>query len=355
MAGGTGTKLWPMSRDEKPKQFQHIVSEQTLFQTCVRNLLEAYSPKDIFIATKKKYIKYVLEQTPEIPLKQIIAEPNIKKNQGPATIFAALKVAHYYPDEPFMVIQSDDLREPNEAFLEMISEYERIVTKTRKLISGGIKPLHPIQGVDYFQLGDRYKDSEKLQIHEVEKFIFRPDTFEETKRLIENFNVVTHTNHHCWYVDELMKVTKIYKPQWYEKLSAIKEIIGADNEEELVEKYYSEIEEGANIEEVTKHVFEKDGLISILPFKWTDVGTWGSVYEYFTEGNGNHIDGKVISIKNDKLFLKGNKDKLVAIMGTKNLVVVDTDDVLLICDKDKVGDLKSVFDELDKHDWKGYL
>ncbi len=152
MAGGQGTKLWPYSTDDIPKQFQTILGETTLFQMNVKALLKAFSVEDIFISTKKKYVKFIKDQTPEILEDHILAEPDAKKNMGPGTIYAVLKVDSMYPGEPFMVVQSDCIRDPEEKFIEMIKESDKLVRKTKQLISGGARPHSPIMGIDYFQL-----------------------------------------------------------------------------------------------------------------------------------------------------------------------------------------------------------
>jgi mannose-1-phosphate guanylyltransferase len=353
MAGGQGSKLWPYSTEEKPKQFQPVIGEQSLFQKTVYGLLEGFGVEDIFISTKKKYVKYVLEQTPEIPMRQIIAEPNAKKNQGPGTIYAAMKIADVYPDEPFMVIQSDCIREPNSKLIEMINESDKLVKSTKKLLTGGVRPLYPAMGVDYFQLGEKVKEKTSLEVYTVDKCVYRLGTYKETKALIENFHVVTHTNFQCWFSDLLLEATKELRPGWYEKMIKIRDSFGKANEDQITEQLYSEIENPGNIEEVTFNIFEKNGLVVLLPFKWTDVGTWGSIYEYFTSNGGSsYKDGDIADVDTKGCLIKGKKGKVIATLGIEDLVIVDTDEALLICKKDESGSIKKVLDKMDEKGFK---
>ncbi len=349
LAGGQGTKMWPYSTEDKPKQFQAVIGEQTLFQTTVYGLLEGFNLEDIIISTKKKYVDFVLTQTPEILRKNIIAEPDAKKNQGPGTLYSAMKTDYMYPGEPFFVVQSDCLREPNHKFLEMIREVDKFVSTHKKITTGVRNPLYPVMGVDYFQLSKQIDSEGNLEIFEVEKFLGRLPTFEETKTMVDNYHVVIHCNHLSWYSDLLLEATKEFHNDWYEKMIEIRDTFGKNNEEELTEKLYSEIPNPGNIEEVTSHIFEESGAVFMLPFRWTDVGTWDSVYEYFSQGKSlNYKDGDILDIDTTNSLIKGRKGKLIATLGVDNLVIVDTDEALFVCRKDRSGDVKEILQRLEK-------
>lgn len=354
MAGGQGTKLWPMSRESAPKQFQAIVGDKTLFRTNIEALLKGFTPDDIFVSTKEQYLEFVKKDAPELPERNIILEPNIKKNQGPATGYAALKVAHYYPDEPFMLIQSDCLRIPDDKFIEMIKGADKLVNEDHKLITGGARPLFPIMGCDYLKLGEKIKNSNGLEIYHVDEFIPRLDDYNKTKTLISNFHVSIHSNHYCWFIDDLMNAFKTYRPNWYEKLNEIKETFGKPNEKEETERIYNEFEEGP-IEDVTKEIFAKEGNVILMPFKWTDIGTWGSIYEYFAKHEEVYADGDSVNVDSKNTFIKGKKGKIIATIGVENLVIVDTDDALLVCRKDRAGEIKKVLDGLKNNKLEKYL
>ncbi len=352
-AGGQGTKLWPMSREDKPKQFQPIIGDTTLFRQNVESLLKKYGAQDIFVATKRRYVKYVVEDAPEIPLENIIVEPDIAINTGPAVGLAIVKVAHRYPKEPFMIVQADCLRKPDVKFIEMTKIAEDLVKKEKKLVTGGQKALYPDMGIDYLMLGEILKSQKKADIFKIEKFVPRLATVEETRKLIGDFRIATHSNHYCWYPDLMLEAYKKYKPNWYKSLMKIKAILGKQNEAQEIEKIYSKMEAGTT-EDVTKHIFSQSYII-INPFKWTDMGTWGVIDEFLSEEKKNYIDGNAIVVDTKNSFIKGNKNKLIATIGLDNILVVDTDDALLICPKNRAQDVKKIVDELKKNKDKKYL
>lgn len=356
-AGGQGTKLWPYSRESKPKQFQAIVGDKSLYAETIETLLKKFQPEDIFISTKRKFIKYISEQSPQIPLKNYIIEPDVAKDRGPGEGLAFLKLSVYYPNEPFFVVQADCVRKPEEAFLQMIEEAGKLVQRDKKYVTGGLKATEPNMGVDYLQLGERVKGCEE-EMYEVKDFLGRRSSYKETKELIENFHIVTHCNHSCWYPEMMLDAYKKYRPDWYEALMKIKAALDKPGEDVAIEEIYATMEKGAT-EEVTKEVMKAgEARIILLPFKWTDIGTWGSVYEFFADGDGteNYKDGQVIDVDTTGSLIKtSNENKLVAIAGIEDLVVVDTDDILLIIPKDKIEKIKDIQAKLAENPERKYL
>jgi mannose-1-phosphate guanylyltransferase len=352
-AGGTGTKMWPLSKENRPKQFQKIIADKSLYKYQVETLLKRFPLHDIYVSTKEQYVPLVLEDTPDLPAENIIIEPNFKKNRGPGEGYAILKLSVLFPDEPFMIIQSDDLRVPEDRFLDMIETMEKLVRRDKKFISSGQKAIYPDMGSDYLQLGQRLSFEGDIEIYNVDKFVYRLGDYQKTKDLIENFHVSTHTNHNCWYPELMLEAYKEFKPEWYAALMQIRDTFGKANEKELTEKIYAEMEEGPT-EEVTKHVFER-GYIILNPFKWMDFGTWDSMYEHLATPGEVYADGDVISVQSRNTLVKGRAGKIIATLGVDNLVIVDTEDALLVCAKDRTGDIKLVLDELKKRGLNQYL
>lgn len=356
-AGGQGTKLWPYSRETKPKQFQPIVGDKSLYTETIETLLKKFTPEDIYISTKRKFIKYISEQSPQIPLKNYIIEPDVAKDRGPGEGLAFLKLSLYFPDEPFFVVQADCVRKPEEAFLQMIEEAGKIVERDKKYVTGGLKATDPNMGVDYLQLGEKVAGSSQ-EMYQIDDFLGRKSSYRETKELIENFHIVTHCNHSCWYPGLMLDAYKQYRPDWYEALMKMKEVIDKPGEDAAIEEIYETMEKGAT-EEVTKEVMKAgDACIILLPFKWTDIGTWGSVYEFFVDGDGkgNYKDGRVITVDASGSLVKTSNDKkLIAVAGVEDLVIVDTEDVLLVIPKDKIEKIKDLQAILKENGEKEYL
>ena len=353
-AGGQGTKMWPYSRQDKPKQFQPIIGDVSSYEQTIKTLLKKFSAEDIYISTKRKFIKYVSEQSPQIHLRNYIVEPDIARDRGPGEGLAFLKLAMDHPDEPFFLVQADCLREPEGKFLEMIEQAEKLVTKHKKLVTGGIKATEPNMGVDYLKLDGQIDGFREA--YNIDEFLFRRKTLKETKDLVENFHVVAHCNHTCWYPEMMLDAYKEFRPDWHEALMKIKEVIGKPGENEAIEEIYATMEKGPT-EDVTTHVMNSGkATVILLPYKWTDVGTWGSVYEFFEDGTGNYEDGNIISVDTQGSLIKtSHKEKLIAIAGVKDLIVVDTDDALLVIPKDQIDKIKDLQKVLEDRNETEYL
>lgn len=354
-AGGQGTKLWPYSRQDKPKQFQPIIGDTSSYEQTIITLLKAFTPEDIYISTKRKFIKYVSEQSPQIPLKNYIVEPDISKDRGPAEGLAYLRLSVNHPNEPFFVVQADCIRSPEDKFLQMIQDAEKLVVKHRRFITGGIKATEPNMGADYLQLGERVHNNGQ-EAYQIDKFLFRRSSIKETRQLIEDYHVVAHSNHTCWYPELMLEAYKKYYPDWHKALMKIKDVLDKPGENEAIEKIYAEMGKGPT-EEVTKHLMDSgEAMAILLPYKWTDVGTWGSVYDFFCDGSDNYEDGNVIAVKtNGSLVKTSSKSKLIAVAGLDDVVVVDTKDALLVIHKDQIDKIKDIQKLLEDRSETEYL
>lgn len=354
-AGGQGTKLWPYSRQDKPKQFQPIVGDTSSYQETINTLLKEFSAEDIYISTKRKFIKYVSEQSPQIPLRNYIVEPDIAKDRGPGEGLAFVRLSIDHPDEPFFLVQADCIRDPQDKFIEMVRAAEKLVTQHKQFITGGIKATEVNMGTDYLSLGERVYHN-GVEAFQINKFLFRKKTLKETRELVENYHTVVHSNHTCWYPGLMLEAYKKYRPDWYEALMKIKDALDKPGENEAIEKIYSTMEKGPT-EDVTKRVMDSgEAMVILLPYKWTDVGTWGSVYDFFAEVDENYEDGNVIAVDtNSSLIKTSNKSKLIAVAGLDDMIVVDTDDALLVLPKENIDKIKDIQAILEKRSETEYL
>jgi len=222
------------------------------------------------------------------------------------------------------------------------AEAEKLVVSDKKMVTGGIKAAYPIMGIDYIKLGEKLDISSNLQIYRVDSFIPRADDFEKTKELIKDSRVATHSNHVCWYAELALEAYKNHRQDWHQALMKIRDIIVSGGPQSAIDEIYSTMASGAT-EEVTKHIFP-DAYIILLPFRWTDIGTWNSLYEFFSKNGEVYQDGKnIVALNSKESIVKcANNKKIIAAYGLEDLVVIDTNDALLIIPKskaDKVGDL----------------
>jgi mannose-1-phosphate guanylyltransferase len=355
MCGGQGTKLWPYSRQNQPKQFQPIIGEKSAYQFCVETLLSTYPAEDIYISTKHKFIKYISEQSPQIPLKNYIVEPDIALDRGPGEGLAFLRLSMLFPDEPVFYVQGDMVREPGEKFIEMIKAAEKIVRETGRYITGGVKATEPNMGADYLEVGESIPN-DMVEAYRLTKFHYRKKTVRETKELIDNFRVVMHWNHLCWYPAKIIEAYKEFRPDWYDALMRIKDAFDKPGEQEAIQAIYETMEKGPT-EDVTRNIMDSgEAVVILLPFKNTDVGTWESVREFNSDDQENHFDANVVAIDTAGTLVKTrHKDKLIAVAGLKDMVVVDSGDVLLVIPKDDIDKIKEIQARLVETDNKRFL
>lgn len=332
ICGGVGTKMWPESRQKTPKHFLPLINGKTLFDCNYEALRKKYKPEEIFISTTESQRPMVRAVVPEIPEQNYIPEPEFR-NQGPATsLIAAYLYKLGFKDETFMLVQVDDIREPVEEFLRMMDTCDKLARSSGKYITGGFKPDFAVMGVDYLIKGKRVTKDDDVAVYEVDKFVWR-GTKEQVEGYLKNGDALLHTNHTCMTPANFMEMLKKYRMDWYTPM--MNYINGADLKTE-----YASMPKGP-VEEVTQLVFNDGGALVVeLGFGWIDFGTWESLSKY----EGEQTEGMNILIDSKNNFIMSKKT--VAMVGVDDLVVVETDDALLICKKDQSGRVGEVVKKL---------
>ncbi len=339
ICGGFGTKLWPISRQEKPKHFLPLIGDKSLFQINYESLRTKFKTEEIYVSTNEDQVILAQEQAPDIPASNYIIEPEMR-NQGPATGFiAATLYKKGLADEPFMIVQVDDLREPTEDFIKMMMICDSLARNETKYITGGFKPSYSVMGVDYLVKGDRITAENEIGVFKVDKFVWR-GTKEQTEELIKENKALIHTNHTCMTPRNLLNMLKTYKLEWYEPLMNI--VSGGD-----VKTEYAKMPPGP-LEDVTQKVHANgESLVVEHPFIWTDIGTYESLDRYLKARGLYKTSDNIVDLNGKNNFVKlDDLNKVVALVGVDNLVVVDTGDALLICDKNQTGQVSEALKEV---------
>lgn len=338
ICGGFGTKLWPVSREHRPKHFIKLLGDKSLFQLNYEALRTRYKPEEIYVSTNGGQIDFVTKQAPDIPQSNYIIEPEMR-NQGPATgLIAAFLYKKGLIDEPFMVVQVDDLREPTDKFIAMMEECDKLARVDNRYITGGLKPKFPVMGVDYLIKGEQVNKN-NIGIYKVNKFIWR-STKEQTEGLLKEQNILIHTNHTCMTPKNMLEMLKKYKPDWHEPL--MNYINGADLNVE-----YLKMPAGL-LEDVTQKVHEAgESLVVELPFEWNDFGTFEAIDDYLRNKGLYNVGENIVDMSGSKNFVRlDDPNKIVALVGVDDLVVIDTGDVLLISNKKSTGQVGEALKEV---------
>jgi mannose-1-phosphate guanylyltransferase len=335
ICGGVGAKLWPESSPTMPKHFLPLVSGKSLFQINWEDLRKKIDAADIFLQTNPIQAELALKQEPEISKDNILLEPE-PRNTGPAIgLTAALLTKKGFGDEPFILIQADDLRKPVERLYDMAQVLEKYALNSDKYITGCIKPDRIVRGVDYLVKGKLLDNQNGINVYEVADYIDRSEE-EKLQKYMGTDDLMIHCNHTTMTPNNYLKIYEKYRKDWYEPLM---EIVNGGP----VDENFLKMAKGAQ-EEVTPLLHRSgQGIMVELPFDWVDLGTWESVDKYLEDNNLLNKD-KQIEIEGQNNFVRS--DKTVAIVGLSDLVVIDSPNGLLICPKSMSGKLGQVPEKL---------
>ncbi|MCD6109574.1 mannose-1-phosphate guanylyltransferase [bacterium] len=353
LAGGIGSRLWPMSRNSKPKQFQKITGDKTMIQeTCDR--LSFLNPEDIFIATNKNFFEDILlQQLPDIPSNNIILEPALR-DTATCIGFAAMKLSLIDPEDVMVVIYADHLvKDPNQ-FIEKLEVAEQIAKDGKTLNIIEVKARFPNVNLGYVHTGKKIEEINGNDVLEFKGFTEKPD-IKKAKEFIKSGNYLWNTGMYVWRVDTILEKYKKHLPDTYKKLMKMKQAIGSANEEAIIRKEYSSCEKISIDYAIMEKVDPNEVRIIPANFGWSDVGTWESIHDELVKTPEENIfQAKQVSIDTKGSLIKAeNPEKIIATIGLENIIVIDTTDALLICPKDRSQDVKKIVKLL--RDKKEYL
>lgn len=343
MAGGKGERFWPKSRSNYPKQFLSLTNNgKTMIQLTAERLLPLIEYEDMYIVTNKNYVKLVKEQLPEIPDENILAEP-FAKNTAPAIGLAAAIIQHKYDDAIMLVLPSDHLIKQNQMFVDTLKTSINVAKEDENLVTIGITPTYPETGYGYINYGQSNYSEKYSNVYEVEKFVEKPD-IEKAKEYIESGNYIWNSGMFVWKVSSIMNNFNKLLSDTYDGLMDIKNSIGKDNFQDVLYNNFIKFKS----ESIDYGILEKASNIYTIPgtFGWDDVGSWLAL-ERISKTNeyGNAVTGNVITIETKNSIINGT-NKLIAAVGVEDLIIVDTDDAILICSKESTQDVKKVIENL---------
>ena len=335
MAGGAGTRFWPVSRVEKPKQFLDVADTgKSFIRHTYDRMLKILPKENILIATAAKYRDLVMEQIPELESHNLLLEP-YTRNTAPSTVYATYTLLKRNPDANFVVMPSDYIIKNEDLFAQNIEAAFDYVEKNDNLVTFGVVPTRPDTNYGYAQaLGgrDAIKTNEPVK---VKTFTEKPDK-ELAKVFLASGEFLWNAGIFIWKAQIIRQEMETHLPQVTGMFKGWEHALGTSVEKEFVTKAFSDC---MNVS-LAYGVMEKTDKAWIYPvqFDWQDVGTWESLYNYMSDKDfkGNtHSAQKVLLDNTEKtLIISPEKKKLVAIKGLEDYIVVDTDDVLLVCPKD---------------------
>jgi mannose-1-phosphate guanylyltransferase len=355
MAGGVGSRFWPKSRARKPKQFLNILSSKSLIEQTIERVNHLIPEENIFIVSNKNQTAELVQVLPKFPIKNIILEPQ-SKNTAPCIGLASLFIKRQQPDAVMVVLPSDHLIKDTEKFLDTLKIGIESAYETKGLITIGIQPTYPSTGYGYIQfVEDEESELGSKGVYKVKTFAEKPN-LETAKKFIESGDFLWNSGMFIWRVDVILEEIKTYLPDIYEELMKIDEAIGKDDFKNVLEQSYGRMKAIS----IDYGVMEKTNRAYVIKasFGWSDVGSWEEVYNLAPKDeNGNYVSSNpdsVILFDVKNCLVEGNKT-LIAMIGVEDLIVVSTEDAILICKRDRAQDVRNVVNYLKRKNMEKYL
>jgi len=355
LAGGTGTRLWPMSRKNQPKQFQSLITDATMLQETIKRL-DFLSPEDIYISTNQEYIEIVREQSAGlIPPENLISEPALR-DTAPCIGLAATVLAKKSPDDVMAVIYADHHIQNKEEFIEKIRVAEQLARTQDTLNIIEVKAKSPNVNLGYVKVGRMLEVINGSQVYEFERFTEKPD-LETARNFLKSYKYLWNTGLYVWKIDTILKHYETHLPNTYEHLMAIQNAIGTESHEQTLLSEYPLCDKIS----IDYGIMEKvaTNQVRIIPAElgWSDVGTWESIYDELTENQeDNLVKGNHISVDTKGSLIYGGKNKLIATIGLEDIVIIETADALLVARKNRSQDVKKIVEQLTQNrDWQQLL
>ena len=349
MAGGKGTRLWPLSREKTPKHTLKLVDDRTMFQHTVERLRPLFSPEQVFVITTAEHVAVLAEQVEELPRQNFIIEPE-GRGTAPAIGLAALHLRRKDPDAVMAVLTADHFITQREAFRKSLS-IAQLAAQQGYLVTLGIKPTEPSTGFGYIQQADLITEIEGQPIYQVTRFTEKP-CLEEAQRMFASSEYSWNSGMFIWRVKDILAEFKRQMPDFYEQLMLVEQVLGTPEYDKVLSQIWPEV----NKETIDYGIMEAAQNLAVIPVDigWTDVGSWGSLYGLLrTDEQGNIHVGETINLDSRNTLVYGSK-RLIATIGLEDVIIVDTEDALLVCARGHEQDVKKIVNRL-KEQKKNHL
>jgi len=342
MAGGIGSRFWPMSRQNHPKQFIDILGTgETLLQATYRRVKTIFPPENVLIVTNEDYVGLVAEQLPLIPKENILAEP-MRKNTAPCIAYAAYKIRKRDPNAIMLITPADHLVTKEEELVRVLNLGIEYTADKDVLLTMGIKPTRPDTGYGYIQFSP--KANGNAEVKKVKTFTEKPE-LEMARHFMTSGEFLWNSGMFIWKVKTFMEVFEKYMPEEFALFNEGEPQLDTPQEAKIIEDIYQEVH---NVS-IDIGIMEKaDNVYVILAdFGWSDLGTWGSLYDELRHKEPNAVVGKnAMLYDSHNCMVHVPKDKLVVIQGLENCIVAESNGVLLICKMEDEQKIKHLVNEV---------
>ena len=340
MAGGKGTRFWPLSTEEKPKQFLNLIGEETMIQMTANRIKPIIPIERIFVCTGEMYVDLVKEQLPELPKRNIIVEPE-GRNTAPCIALSAMVIDRYYKNSNMVVLPSDHLINDEEEFRNTLLAADSFIEeKDEAIVTLGMNPSRPEVGYGYIKYSDEVLKSNDFRVIKVDSFIEKPN-LDTAKKYLREGNYLWNGGMFIWSINNVINQIKMYSPNTYNALINVMEV-SEDKLQETINNNY----EGAEATSIDYAVLEKSKDVYVIPsnFGWDDGGSWESLDRYREKDElGNVLVGQSKAVKaNNNLVISSNNS--VVVEGLSDIYIIENDGKVLVGHKSNVANVKKLKD-----------
>lgn len=345
-AGGVGTRLWPLSRRNSPKQFEKVIGDKSTLQLAVERLLPEFKWEDIYVATGERYLKIVHEQLPKLPQKNIIGEPE-SRDVGPAVGLVISHLVKKHPHTPIVILWSDHIVHEDELFRKILTTCEKLIAKQKnKIIFISQKARYASQNLGWIKYGKPKNTVNDIVIHEYESFHYRPD--------LETANKFFNSGHYAWNVGYFVttpafiwNLFSVYQPEMFNVLKKIESSIGTDSYTSVLHKNYPLLQKISFDNAILERIGRDQAVVITENLGWSDVGAWEALKEALQSSpDQNVIQGKVLVTDSHDSLIYNYTDQMVVTIDVNGYIVINTHDVVLICHKNSVPKIKKLVENL---------
>jgi mannose-1-phosphate guanylyltransferase len=359
LAGGAGTRFWPRSRKQKPKQMLNIFGHNTLLQDTLARISPLVELPHTLIVTTRDLAAALKQQLPDLKEENFLIEP-VGRNTAPAIGLAALKLLESDPEAVMLVMPADHLISDRGRFIACLEQAIQTAVNEEALVTIGIKPTHPETGYGYIQFNPKAKNlkpdspsstPDNPAVYDVVTFAEKPN-LETAKRFLASGDFLWNSGMFIWKASRVLAEIESSMPELYTSLIAIQKLTGSE-----AESQYTNIYGGVRAISIDYGVMERARNVAVVKgdFSWTDIGNWAEVYRLSPKDpNGNvNINGHVlVDAKNCYI---DSPDRFVALVGVQDLIIINTGDALLICNRNHAQDVKRAVEFMERHQMDKYL
>ncbi len=348
MAGGGGTRFWPLSRQNTPKQLLNLSGNGLMINETIDRITKVINNENIFIVTNEKQAEKMITSVQDrIIAEHILREP-CARNTAACIGYAAIKVLKKYGDGIMCIFPSDHYIKDTQEFHKVLTDAIEVAEQSNKLITIGIRPTFPSTGYGYI----KYSDQCGMKAHVVQEFIEKPK-FEMAKHFVESGEYAWNSGIFIWKASIIIENFKRFLPKVYQHLLVMSNAMETPEEYNIIQSIYNSIPSVS----IDYGIMERSDDVAVIlgEFGWNDVGSWDMLgILYNVDDSGNVIKGEQVNINTRNCILYA-ENRLIATLGIENLIIVETEDAILVCNKDQAQDVKIIVDQLRKRGMEHYL